>query len=247
MTSEQKELPEVYIYMGESIDGKGSGEMFLVPESKLGVKYYFEQEYSFGCTSILMGRTTFQELIGDKAIDYTGITEENIIKKDYISDNVKKTKYYYISLDKNGKINWPTGYGLYGADFGRTEKTHIITVLSEDVELKYLAYLQKIGASYIFAGEKNIDLKVALKKLKNLFGIDKILCQGGPKTNELLLKENLVEKIILVKLPVIGQPGALPILGESPLSAWDLESFQLLSDKRTLVLVYKIDRNSQKK
>ena len=33
MTSEQKELPEVYIYMLESIDGKGSGEMFLVPES----------------------------------------------------------------------------------------------------------------------------------------------------------------------------------------------------------------------
>ena len=52
---------------------------------------------------------------------------------------------------------------------------------------------------------------------------------------------------VVVKLPVIGQPGALPILGESPLSAWDLESFQLLSDKRTLVLVYKIDRNSQKK
>ena len=90
MTSEQKELPEVYIYMGESIDGKGSGEMFLVPESKLGLKYYFEQEYSFGCTSILMGRTTFQEFTGDKVIDYTGITEENIIKKDYISDNVKK-------------------------------------------------------------------------------------------------------------------------------------------------------------
>ena len=44
-----KEYPEISIYMGESIDGKGSGEMFLVPESQLGSKYYFDNEYSFGC------------------------------------------------------------------------------------------------------------------------------------------------------------------------------------------------------
>ena len=72
--------------------------------------------------------------------------------------------------------------------------------------------MQKIGVSYIFVGEKTIDLKIALKKLKSLFGIDKILCQGVPKTNELLLKENLVQKIIIVKIPVIGQPGALPLV-----------------------------------
>ena len=36
MSENLKEYPEVYIYMGESIDGKGSGEMFLVPESQPG-------------------------------------------------------------------------------------------------------------------------------------------------------------------------------------------------------------------
>ena len=48
---------------------------------------------------------------------------------------------------------------------------------------------------------------MAMKKLKILFGINKLKYQGGPKTNELLIKENLVEKFIIVKLPVIGQPG----------------------------------------
>ena len=245
MNSEKKELPEVYIYMGESIDGKGSGKMFEVDESKPGQKYYFENEYSFGCTSILMGRTTFQELLGNpKEIDLAGISDEKIEKKDYISEYHKKTKYYYICLDKNGKVAWPSGYGLYGTDLGRTQETHNITVLSEDVENKYLAYLQKIGVSYIFAGEKTIDLKIALKKLKSLFGIDKILCQGGPKTNELLLKENLVQKIIIVKLPVIGQPGALPIVGISPLSVWELESHKLLSDGHTLLLIYKYKKSA---
>ena len=187
-----------------------------------------------------MGRTTFQEYLGEnQKIDYTGITGDNIEKKDFLSELRTKTNYYYISLDKNGKLPWPKGYGLYGGEMGRTQETHIITVLSEDVELKYLAYLQKVGVSYIFAGEKTIDLKVAMKKLKNLFGIEKILCEGGPKTNELLLKENLVEKLIIVKCPVIAQPGALPIFGEASLSKWTLKSFKMISDGQTLILVYK--------
>jgi len=240
MSSKEKEYPDIYIYMGESIDGKGSGDMFEVPESQPGVKYYFENEYSFDCKSILMGRTTFQEYLGEnQKIDYTGITGDNIEKKDFLSELRTKTNYYYISLDKNGKLPWPKGFGLYGGEMGRTQETHIITVLSEDVELKYLAYLQKVGVSYIFAGEKTIDLKVAMKKLKNLFGIEKILCEGGPKTNELLLKENLVEKLIIVKCPVIAQPGALPIFGEASLSKWTLESFKMISDGQTLILVYK--------
>ncbi len=86
-----------------------------------------------------------------------------------------------------------------------------------------------------------------MKKLKSLFGIEKLMCQGGPKTNELLLKENLVEKLIIVKMPVIGQPGALPIFGNAPLSAWELESFQMLDDKHTFVLIYKNKRESSKK
>ena len=101
-----------------------------------------------------------------------------------------------------------------------------------------MAYLQKVGVSYIFAGEKNIDLKIAMKKLKSLFGIEKLMCQGGPKTNELLLKENLVQKLIVVKMPVIAQPGALSIFGNSPLSKWTLESFKMIDDKNSFVIIY---------
>ena len=85
-----------------------------------------------------------------------------------------------------------------------------------------------------------------MKKLKVLFGIDKILCEGGPKTNELLLKENLIEKLIIVKLPVIGQPGTLPIFREAPLSKLELESFKSLSDGHTLILIYKSKKHPQK-
>jgi hypothetical protein len=122
MISAKKELPEIYIYMVQSIDGKGSGEMLFAPESKFGMKYYFENQYSWGCKSILLGRTTCKIFLRDKEIDYTGITTDNIDKKDYISENKKKTEYYYITFDKNGKLPWPQGYG----NFGRKQEIHII-------------------------------------------------------------------------------------------------------------------------
>jgi riboflavin biosynthesis pyrimidine reductase len=237
MENAKKEYPLVYVYMLESIDGKASGEVLDAPASKFGKNYYFSHQYSWGSKSILLGRGTFQIFLSwikaDK-IDYTGISSENIEKKDYLSENRKKTEYYYITIDKNGKLPFPTGYG----NFGGKQECHIITILSEDVDLKYLAYLQKKGVSYIFAGEKNIDLKVALKKLKDLFGIEKIICEGGPTTTQSFLNENLVDKLIILKHPCIAQPGALPVFGNANLSSWSLESFQMLSDKQHLLFVY---------
>ena len=238
MEDTKKEYPLVYVYMLESIDGKASGEVLDAPASKFGKNYYFSHQYSWGSKSILLGRGTFQIFLSwikaDNKIDYTGISSENIEKKDYLSENRKKTEYYYITIDKNGKLPFPTGYG----NFGGKQECHIITILSEDVDLKYLAYLQKKGVSYIFAGEKNIDLKVALKKLKDLFGIEKIICEGGPTTTQSFLNENLVDKLIILKHPCIAQPGALPVFGDANLSSWSLESFQMLSDKQHLLFVY---------
>ena len=61
--------------------------------------------------------------------------------------------------------------------------------------------------SYIFAGEKNIDLKIAMKKLKSLFGIEKLMCQGGPKTNELLF--DVLPKILESQTEILDQLKAL--------------------------------------
>ena len=84
MSSDLKEYPDIYIYMGESIDGKGSGEMLYLPENRPAIRYYFKNEYTFDCKSILMGRATFEEVLtADKVnkINYEGITTDNIKKK----------------------------------------------------------------------------------------------------------------------------------------------------------------------
>ena len=45
-------------------------------------------------------------------------------------------------------------------------------------------------------------------------------------------------------MPVIAQPGALSIFGNAPLSKWTLESFKMLDDKNSFIMIYNIKRDS---
>ena len=230
------ELPEVYCFMLESMDGKATGEWLDTPEGEQCGKIYFQKEYSFDCKSILSGRATFESDFNEP-IDLSKFKDSKIEKKDFVAE--KKNGYYSIVIDKQGKCKWKEGFFCYWKDYGRTQESQIITILAEDeVKDDYLAYLQSIGVSYIFAGKNDINLKIALKKLKSLFGIDKILLEGGPTTNQYFFKENLVSKIFLIKAPIISQSESKNVFGDACLSFWKLDNCEILDDKSSLLLSY---------
>ena len=54
------ELPEVYIYMLESLDGFGTGN--FLEQAAETVTDYFNREYSFGSKAILSGRPTYEDI-----------------------------------------------------------------------------------------------------------------------------------------------------------------------------------------
>lgn len=227
------DIPEVYIYMMESIDGQGTGDFLDINEES--VKEYFAREYSYGSKATLCGRTTYEPMFTE-AIDLTKFKDAKVEREDYIPP--KKGDYYTIVIDGKGKINWKSGYSCMFEEYGGTQKTQLITILTEEVKDDYLAYLKSIEASYIFAGKDKIDLKVALTKLKQLFNINRIICEGGPTTCGYMLREDLVQKIIIYKCPNIGTPGGKPVFGDAKLSTWNLETFEMFKDKSTLILSY---------
>jgi len=230
------ELPDIYCFMIESIDGKATGEFLETPEGIKSADAYFKKEYSFGCKSIITGRTTFESVFTEE-IDLSKFKDSKIDKKDFVAE--KKNGYYSVIIDKQGKIKWKESFFCYWKEYDRNQESQMITILAEDeVKDDYLAYLQSIGVSYIFAGKNNIDLKTALKKLKSLFGIDKLLLEGGPTTNQPFFKENLVTKIFLIKTPIISQSGSKNVFGDACLSFWKLENCEILDDKSTLLLSY---------
>lgn len=100
---------------------------------------------------------------------------------------------------------------------------HIITVLREDVSDRYLAYLRKLGISYLFGGRHALCFSDVCVKLHAHFGIRRVLLQGGELLNGSFAAEDLIDELSLLIAPAAdcgsGQPSLfeeMPGLSVSP-------------------------------
>ena len=92
-------------------------------------------------------------------------------------------------------------------DSGSDIICQFLIVLSEEVSNEYLHYCQEKKISYIFAGKNKIDIKASLIKLKKLFGIDRMVVQGGPTIDGAFISDNLIDDISIVITPCTGEGG----------------------------------------
>ena len=90
---------------------------------------------------------------------------------------------------------------------------HIIEVLTEKASKPFIAYLKSVGISYIFAGKEEIDLNLALKKLKKNFGIKTLAVCGGSGINGSFYNENLYDQLDIIVSPIVGEKEGLPLFG----------------------------------
>lgn len=110
------------------------------------------------------------------------------------------------------------------------EQQYYIEVLCEDALDAYLAYLQSIGVSYIFAGKEELNLSLALDKLYRVFGIKKLLLEGGSIINGAFERENVIYELSLVVAPIIAGTEGKPLFYESEIQDYTLTETKLLPD-----------------
>jgi 2,5-diamino-6-(ribosylamino)-4(3H)-pyrimidinone 5'-phosphate reductase len=147
----------------------------------------------------------------------------NIPKTDFIGEHTQKT--YAVVIDPSGKLNWELNY---------VDTEHVIEVLTEKVTSEYLDYLRLRQVSYIFAGKSTIDLRLALRKLNQLFGVKRMTVQGGGITNGAFLNAGLLDELSLIIAPIadgeMGVSSVFDILSQQKGVA--VEKLQLKSVKR---------------
>jgi 2,5-diamino-6-(ribosylamino)-4(3H)-pyrimidinone 5'-phosphate reductase len=66
-----------------------------------------------------------------------------------------------------------------------------------------IAAIKKKGAHVIVAGKTHVELPMLLKILKETFGVNKLMIEGGPTLNWHMLHDRLVDEIRLIHLPFI--------------------------------------------
>ena len=183
---EKKDIIEdrafVEIHMMQSIDGKATGDFFRKPDCWAGMKDYHQLFPELKTQAFAIGRVTMEEINKDKP-DLSKYKDKEIIEhKDFVAPREKDANYYFAIYDSKGTIGYQanTKHTTAWANDGTKVISQFIEVLSDQVSNEYLHYLQDLKVSYIFAGKDKVDIRTSLVKLKKLFGIDKMLLQGGP-------------------------------------------------------------------
>ncbi len=187
-----------------------------------GTRAYEQVHQTFNSQAWLCGRVTMEkDFASDKRPDLQPVSKE-IIKEDYIAD--PDANSFAIAIDKDGRLFW---------DEADIDGDHIIEVLSENVSSAYLAYLKKTGISYIFAGQKEIDLKGALTKLGKLFPIKTMMLEGGGHLNGAMLEAGLIDEVSVLHVPVAdGTQGAATVFEKSQDSASHAHKLKLIEVKQ---------------
>ena len=157
--------------------------------------------------------------------------KEILEHKDFVVPLEKDAKYYFVSYDSKGTLAYQTNVkntAAWAKD-GTVMMCQYLEVLSDEVSNEYLHYCQEKRISYIFAGKNKIDIRTSLVKLKKLFGIDKLVLQGGPTIDGAFISDDLIDAISIIIVPCTGEGGET-LFKPSKYVEFKLIEFQQLSN-----------------
>lgn len=212
--------------MMTSIDGRVTGD-FLCSAKGLAVsETYYEINRNLKGDAFACGKVTMESSFtnGFKP-DLSEFSGADIPYEDYIA---QKHGYYAVSFDRHGSVGW-TDSRIHDSDPGYDD-CHIIDVLSETTPKEMLAYYRSIGVSYIFAGKDDIDINLALNKLYSIFGIKKLLLEGGSIINGAFLRAGAVDNISQVIAPIVADKEDKPLFFDSSLTEFRMLECKAMKD-----------------
>lgn len=228
--------PYIICHMMMSIDGKVTGNFLAKDECKNACEIYYDINRNTKSNGFICGRVTMESsFTGGFFPNLSEFDGVSIDKNDFVADEL--SGFYAVAFDPKGKLGWKTNKIVDPDGDPGYDKAQIIEVLTTQVDERYLAYLQKMKISYIFAGETEIDVNVALSKLKNLFGCETLLLEGGSIINGFFQRADVIDELSLVIAPLVGEKEDKPLFMDSNLSNFELVKNE--SVKGNVVLNYK--------
>ena len=196
--------PRIICHMVTSIDGRLHPSRFTRPAAGISadvLRGHYEKVYdSFGANGWIVGRRTMSEMAKGGERRMSSVTA--VARAPYVAN--RQGRNLAIAIDPSGKVHY--GKDNIGGD-------HVVAVLGEQVSDAYLTELQEDVFSYIFAGPEGNDLSGALAQLAVVFGVKKLLLEGGGAINGAFLKHRLIDEFSTLIYPAVdGLAGVQSII-----------------------------------
>lgn len=189
--------------MTPSVDGRIVTQRWPLRRGALGE--YERTAATFQADAWIIGRVSMAPYAGDARVPaHRG--GARLSRSDHVAR--RDARSYAIAIDPGGKLRWESS---------SIDEEHVITVLTERVPDRYLAFLRSKGVSYVFGGRTSIDLRAVLRKLRRRFGIRTLLLEGGGRINGSFLAADLIDELSLLLAPVadgsVGTPSLFDMAG----------------------------------
>ena len=216
--------PYVICHMQASIDGRISGKFFFTPAAEAVYEKDNEIRKSYQADAVMNGAVTCGEIYSDGFLQPGDLPDVSDSVPSAAADVARSREdfiaepcfgHYIVCVDPKGTLRWNKNTVSHRGN----PQAHVIEVLTEDVDSRYPAYLKARGISYIFAGEAELDLALALSKLQSSFGIQRILLTGGGQMNWTFLNAGCIDEVNLIILPMIDGNTSSAGLFDRPLDS----------------------------
>lgn len=231
--------PYIICHMVMSINGKVTGDFLFQPECAEATEIYYRLNRELKADGFICGRVTMEgSFTGGWHPDlskYKPVHHDMDKKMDFIVDDL--SGFYAVAFDTHGKLGWKSNKIIDPDGDPGYDGAQIIEVLSEDVDERYLGYLESMKIPYIFAGENSIDVELALFKLKNIIGCHTLLLEGGSIINGAFERVGVIDELSLVVAPVVAGKDSKPLLMDA-----DIANFEFVKSENengNLILNYK--------
>lgn len=206
--------PYIVAHMMSSVDGRSLTDGWHLDYAS---DLYERTAATFEANGWICGRVTMQEISHGK--DYPkGLAKSPIARTNHF---VKRdASQYAISIDPQGRVAWKSATAL---------ESHVVEVLSEAVPDDFLAYLQSIGASYVFGGKSDIDLASVVETLARELDVKKLIVEGGSHVSGAFVQAGLVDEVSVLILPLVDGRDEHPSSFEVAMQQWKAPSYLKLA------------------
>lgn len=221
------ERPYIICHMVTSLDGKVTGNFLSAPECAPATEFYYALHRDRKADAFACGRVTMEG-------SFTGGWYPDLQdyspapgwrwKMDFIPEDLGD--FYAVAFDPHGRLGWASARIADPDGDPGYDKARIIEVLTHDIDPRYTGYLEEQGIAYIFAGEQEIDLPLALMKLRRFFGMQVLLLEGGSILNGAFQRCGLIDELSLVVAPMAAEAKDKPLFTDSALQPFRLADVQ---------------------